>query len=616
MKAFLLAVFLLVNFYSFTQSDSLVNRVPEVGVLGNDFSKRLNFSNLDTILNDFYHYHLDARNNSLSLGNPGLSYSNLLFDEASYGFRSGESSFHENFKDSENHTVFYSKQPFARVSYRSGPKKYQDFDVFFTQNISKGFNYSVSYNTQSSTGFYINQETITKRFKFQNSFKTKNGKYGYFLAFKVNSGNAMENGGIKSDSLYKSLTTLRPLDTDNNKLKVQVWLEDDFNHYDSRELYLNQFLRLSSVMIDSINRREFYVGIKSEGSYNDLWFDGDNSDSNYYARYGLIIVDSSKVIDQNHLFALRNSGYFNYSTGLNKLSLLVGLNYNYFDNKNLVRKDKFDELSVYGEVEDLNIGNLKLNGYFEKGLDGFNSDGIKLKGKLQYLENGKRFQASVDGYFINTLPDYKMLNYGGNSISWKNEFDYVSRTSLGGVFIDSKWKLEFRGRLESINNFVYYSSNVVPEQYANAFGRYELHLKKKFVFGSYHFDLSIINQGVDNDAPVNLSSWIGVINFYYQRLLFKEAMELRYGIDYWQNSSYTANRYSPFTRSFVYQTDTSVGNFPYLNFYISARIKGAQGFVNFQNIGQFVFRENYMMTPEYALQDFGISFGLRWDFYN
>ncbi|MFT6322964.1 MAG: hypothetical protein ACJAWO_000510 [Halieaceae bacterium] len=616
MRIVYLIIFLLVSFVVVARPDSTNIRLTEVWDVSSQFSGKTHFKQVDTILNQFYHYNLDARDNSISQGNPGLSYGSMLFSKVRYGFSTGETSFGSNFKENTGSNVFHTTEPFARVSYRSGPKKYQDFDVFFTQNINKNLNFAVSYNTQSSTGFYINQTTETRQFSLQNSFKTVKGRYGYMASFKVNSGNALENGGIKSDSLYSELTKLNPFDIDNSKLKVQVWLEDDSNYYDHRNLYLTQFFKLFSKKIDSLNQRELVFGLTNEGGYDDLWFTGKNSDSNYYARYGINIVDSSSIYDQSHLFYLRNDGYLKLVTGKGNSSFSLGVNYNYFENENVNNFTSLYEFVIYGKVSDFRLGPISTNVVVKKGLDGFNSQGYY--GKLDFNFNLKpgRIQVALNFKTQSTLPEYKTLNYAGNALAWRNDFGYVGSSSIGFEIRDSKLKLEVEGEFESLTNYVYYDTDTYPKQFETEFGRYFIQLKKKFVVKSFHFEVSAINQGVASVAPVNLSKWIFSATVYHQRFLIKDAMELRYGFDYWQYSSYYAPSYTPFNRSFSYQNAYAVGDFPYLNFYISARIKSAQGFVNFQNIGQFIFRDNYMMIPDYALQDFGISFGLRWDFYN
>ena len=497
-----------------------------------------------------------------------------------------------------------------------GLKKYQNFDVFYTQNLSPRFNLAVGYKTFGSTGFYVNQSTTGRRFNLQNSYKSKKNKYGYFIKFSVASGYATENGGIRSDSVYNSLVQLGPFDIDNNKLKVIVWQENAINHYDKRQLNISQYYRIGKIdSIHSKNKGAFLV-LNNDGYIDDSWYDDKLPDSLYYSGFNIQIDSNDIVKDKNHNFGLRNKFFVKYAFLNGPIVLRSGLNSNFYRNTNLIDEKFINETSVFGSISDVEFSKVRLDASFTKGVNGFNSKGYIGNLNLSSLLLSKQLRIDAGLAFSSSLPSYKKINYAGSHVKWNNGFKYISTGDYFVAFNLDSIGLSLSSKLSMVDNYVYYGSDLRPRQFENTFNSYFITLNKHFVLGAYNFDFSITYQDITDNAPVNVPSWIGKASVYYQRFLFDNAMELRYGIDYWQNSKYTADYYAPMTRSFVYQNEYEVGNFPYLNFYISARIKGAQGFMNFQNIGQIVFRENYMMVPYYPLQDFGISFGLKWDFFN
>jgi len=582
-----------------------------------DFSDSLSYDHVDTILNQFYYYHDNGFKNKTSLGNAGSAFGTLLFPSIKFGFSVDEGKFFDhNFNKDVGNDVYNTNVPFARVSYISGTKKYQDFDVFFTENIGRQINFSIAYNTFGSDGFYINQSTVGRRFDFQNNFKSKNNKYGFFIRFKVNSGTANENGGVKSDSLYNELIKLSPFDVENNKLKVQVWQENALNHYDDRKLSVSQFFKFGKSDTTGMKSGELFVVMNNNGFTSDYWYEDELIDSVYYSKFGLQVKDSSKVVDQYHTVGLRNKLFIKYNFKDNGIVIRGGGDVNLFQNTTLNAVNDIYEVSLFGSMDNLRLGDYIVSGYVEKAISGFNSDGYLVKGALfgELIENVLVGNFKIE--LMKTLPSYKKLHYSNSVIGWDNDFDYMLFENFELDFRIDRLGLEFNSSLGFVENYVYYGLNVAPEQFEESFYNYRFDLSKDFSLGFYHFDVGLIYQNVESMAPVNMSNWIGKLSIYYQKMLFKKALELRYGIDYWQNSLYNANSYAPFTRTFVLQEGTNVGNFPYLNFYVSARVKGAQGFVNFQNIGQFIFRENYMMVPDYPLQDYGMSFGIRWDFYN
>lgn len=616
MRIIFFIFFVLITSFAFGQEDSV--KVPSITVqsISADYSTQSEFTQFDTLLNTFYHYNVDGGDYAISMGNEGLSYGSLLFQDINYGFSSGEHSFDRNFKDPPTNQIYHTNVPFASAKFVSGPKKYEDFNIFYTQNVNKGLNFMVDFATVNSDGFYAGQNTQNHNFKFQNSYKTYKGDYGYLFYFKVNSGFASENGGIKNDSLYGELIKLPPSNLDNDKLRVSVWLDDDSNHYDYRKLYFSQFYKLPIARFEFLDSNEIFVGLVNQGGYDDVWFSGFNSDSNYYNEFNIVIPDSSNIYDESHLFYSQNKGYLRLHNVEHNYQAVLGFNYNYYENRNVGSTQRFSETSINALIRGLKIGQVGVSGGFEKGLAGYNAKGFLAQFTLDYETQNKAWLFTLHGKTQKSLPEYKMLNYSGNYIAWENDFKYIENTGVNLNVINEKFNVTLRAEYEIISNFVYYSSNVIPVQATGVFGRHEIEMKKKFTFGVLHVDLSILNQGVSDGAPVNLANWIGKISIYHQQSAFKDALEFRYGVDYWQNSSYNGMGYAPFTRSFIYQDTEEIGGFPYFSLFASIRVKTVQIFGSGQNIGQYLFHDNYMMVPGYGLNDFGISFGIRWDFYN
>lgn len=574
-----------------------------------NYGSQLDFVPFDTNLNQFYQYQQNGFRNKASLGNTGLALSTLTAKSNPYGFNLGETCFDSNYEKLHNLEVYKALKPFARISYTSGPKKYQDFNLFFTQNVSARFNFAFSFRTFKSDGFYLNQETNGRLFWIQNSFETKKGRYGYLAKFSVNSGYANENGGIKGDSLYKALIQ-------ENKLGVQVWLESATNRYDKRKLEVHQYFRLKAVNDSVANRYGGSIRLTNVGIIDDLWFEDSFTDSLYYDQFSVVVPDSLSTYDRSHLLGFKNKLLYQYDFEESSTELRLGINADGYDISTIDSDTILYEATVFGGFEKLILGPAYFSGLLEKGVYGFNDNGHRVEIAVVSKPLVDRFKVGIGFENTKQLPDFKYMYYKSASIEWNNELDYVGLSQYDVSIADDSSKLSLSGKLRTYDNYVYYNSNVLPVQYKGGFSRIEIGVNKAFTWKSLHFDVNIIYQEVTDEAPVNIAKWIWKISVYHQRYLFSDALEIRYGVDYWQTSSYSADYYIPFTRTFTYQDSYSVGNYPFFNFYVSARIKGAQGFVNFQNIGQLFLDDSYMMSPYYPLQDFGLSFGLRWDFYN
>ena len=598
----------------FGVNDSIKNKPIELQLftpMGTDSNSHYT---LDTSLTRFYSLQDDGFVNVNSLGNYGLASSSLLFEKPKYGFNSDDKIFLNNASD--DLIIYDAQQPFARVSYFSGPKKLQSFRVLFTQNIMESLNLTFEYETFGATGTYINQNTKGNNFSFQSSFIDSDSRYNFFVKFDVNSGIANENGGIKSDSIYSALTKLSPFDPENNKLKVQVWQEGALNHYDYRNLEVVHVFSFGKKVDKKLDKNGFSLVVKNNGFYEDVWYDDNYSDSSYYSTFNININDSADVFDKSHVFGFENTGLLKFSFKGTGMVLFSGVDLNLYEYQNYFRSKDLNQIGLNFGFSGLSLQNLRMHGSYQMGLLGFNNDGYKGELGFRYFVFNGLLNLKYELNAQSTLPRLKYIDYSSSIQDWENDFSYVS--SIDHLFkIESdSIDLDVSAKFYSVHNFVYISNLAVPVQHGEKFNGYEVNLRKGFKLGNFYLDLDVLFQDVNEAAPVNLAKVIGKVGVYHQREIFHEAMELKYGFEYWQTSSYHANYYAPFSRSFVLQNQYAVGNYPYIDFFVSARIKGAQGFLKFQNVGQIFFRENYMMVPFYPLQDFGLSFGIRWDFFN
>jgi len=607
-RFFILFLFFVFNVKA--QEDSIPKRIVQEIEFLEDYSQELQFHEVDTIINRFYNFDEDGIDGAVSIGNPGGAKGYFVPKINKYGFNFGETLFDAQFSDVTKNVVYRSNIPFARIAYLGGPKKYQNFNLLFTENLNPRMNIAVRLETYGSDGFYLNQESSNKLFSIQNTYKSRKNKYGYFVKFTSQSGSIHENGGIKGDSIYLNNLT-------KDKLNVEVWFEQlSTNRYDKRTLDIQQFYRFGDV--DSLHSKNdgFFVLMENRGFFQDFWYENQRPDSVYFSFFNRTLNDSSIVTDRAHLFGLENEFLLKYRSEGGLLDIRFGYGLDIYKPETYVSDTSFISHSLKGVLKNFVLGDFVINAQLEKGIAGYNSDGHQFD--ISVLKSFFDNRLGISGYVssIKTLPDYKYIRYAGNTYSWDNSLGYLDHNTFGLVTSLDSIGLKFSGKMSQTTNYTYFDINAQPQQFSGNYAIYELRLEKKFVLKSYHFDVTAIYQSVEEQAPVNIPTLIWKVSFYYQRYLFKNALELRYGIDYWQNTTYAADYYVPFTRSFIYQNDYKVGNFPYFDFYISARIKSAQGFVKFQNIGQLFLGQSYMMVPYYPMQDFGMAFGLRWDFFN
>ncbi len=72
----------------------------------------------------------------------------------------------------------------------------------------------------------------------------------------------------------------------------------------------------------------------------------------------------------------------------------------------------------------------------------------------------------------------------------------------------------------------------------------------------------------------------------------------------------------PMLRSFYIQDQELVGNYPYFDFYVAAKVKSARVFVKLSHINSGFSGTGYYAAPNYPMADRMLRLGVDWTFWN
>ncbi|OFX89911.1 MAG: hypothetical protein A2W99_08915 [Bacteroidetes bacterium GWF2_33_16] len=246
---FLLFIFFTPRLYG--QVDSLSERLLYNWTI-NPFDLNPDYSDLDTILNEFQHFNPLLRNTISNnyLGNLGTAaQSKIYFDR-----RKNES----GFLFSEPYSVYFhlpyeqryfnTKRQFTLLNYSSGgprEESEQAVGILHTQNVTKDFNVGIDYDLISSAGRYQNQKTQIHGATIFSSFKWKG--YRVHGNYTINKVSNEENGGIDSLQYLGSKEYQR-------EQTIPVKLKDASFKMQSSNFYLLQEFRFGSY--DEIAKNE------------------------------------------------------------------------------------------------------------------------------------------------------------------------------------------------------------------------------------------------------------------------------------------------------------------------------------------------------------------------
>ncbi|MBC7863438.1 MAG: hypothetical protein IAF38_10715, partial [Bacteroidia bacterium] len=174
--------------------------------------------------------------------------------------------------------------------------------------------------------------------------------------------------------------------------------------------------------------------------------------------------------------------------------------------------------------------------------------------------------------------------------------------------------LDFNGRV--YNNYIFFDSYANPVQ-ANIqlmtsrvglFGK--VNLKKIYLKAKVNYQLT------NSEFVFRLPNYVAQAQLYYEDKIFKKNLHWQVGAQATYYSDFKANAYMPATNMYYIQDTKTVGNYPFLDFFINCDIKPVRFFFKLEHINQGLTGSNFMLTPNYPMPDRAFKFGFTWLFWD
>jgi hypothetical protein len=106
------------------------------------------------------------------------------------------------------------------------------------------------------------------------------------------------------------------------------------------------------------------------------------------------------------------------------------------------------------------------------------------------------------------------------------------------------------------------------------------------------------------------------MDIYFRTHIFKKAAVLQTGFQLMYFSEYYADAYMPELRMFYIQNNQKIGNYPYLDVYLTLMVKRVRIFVKMSHLNSYLGDYRYYMAPSYPARDARFSFGASWRFHD
>ena len=547
------------------------------------------------------------------LSNSGHAHKNLEFSfPISVGFNNNLTSYDKFIitKDKILYPIVY--QPFTDINYMMGSKKEQHLNVLFCREFLPRFFVTLNFNIDYAPSVY--QRSYAQNLCFVGNFRwnTKNERYGLNGYYFTNKIDVYENGGITYDSIFVDL-----IETD--KAVIPVNLSGASNLIKISGFGLNQYFVLG--MPGRINYSFDYQ--RNRYVYKDSY-----PTSAFYSEFDQVL-NPDETFDSLTFYTIKNGinwsslSYGKYNNDI-PFYLTFGVEHNYSHHngyKEIITGEQFGDVDYQnirakaGIIINL-FKSTRITGKGELILNDYHAGDFILNGQWkQFLGTYKKnFGALVfDVNLSRKSADWFEETYYSNNFRWSNDFSPATYLRLKGAY-ETRW-LSIGLKQTTIDHYIYFGEDAKPVQYTgtlnitSAFAKFDIKLK--------HFEIGGIAsmQVTDNENVIHLPLFYGKLKLGWNINLVKGVSMMQPSVVINYFTEYYADAYMPALRTYYLQNDVKIGNYPFLDFYITFKIKRANVFVGYTNIYTLAQDNRYFTTPHYPMRDSKFIFGVKWRLY-
>jgi len=251
-------------------------------------------------------------------------------------------------------------------------------------------------------------------------------------------------------------------------------------------------------------------------------------------------------------------------------------------------------------------------------LNGYNAGDITVEGLLGmdfFSKNKEKHEVKFKIGFYNYSPDYFFTHWVSNNYHWENNFNLKKQQTITATVAWEHKNYYVGLNYYTLNNFTLLNEDCVPEQINSFVSVYQISAYIPFHIKGFGIVSNMYTQFSDNEK-LQLPVFVTRQTVYYGFLMFKKALYLQVGVDFLYNTNYYANAYNPVLQQFYLQNDKQIGNYPYLDVFLRAKIGRFQFSAKATHVWAGLFGYNYYLVPHHPAKDFGFALGILWHFYD
>ena len=549
----------------------------------------------------------------------------------------------------ENVPFYNSKKALTNLMYsESGQKRYREehFELVHSQNISPSTSANVVYKARSTMGRYDWQRTKNHALSLAVAHTGK--RYSVHAAFMNNTINTRENGGVVGEWAIADTTFEMPSGVPMRLAKAEA-----HNHYRNHAVVVKQAL---AIPLERVTEYDFSIA--------DL--------SAIYVGHQFEYNSWSKVYTDKRATYSNERGHYNEETG--KWERVEGLEYyedwfitpnttrdsiaeRLISNKLFVQIQPWDRNGIVSTI-DVGIGYdlhtysyLRLQDYVSGKMTKdkrhswyiYGSTGGKIKRYADWGVNAKYHPSGyrggdlsvgadvtlrafirehpliLSGRFRQDLrtPGYWQENLFSNHYAWFTSFGKESETRFEVNFSVPDIALELGFWQGVMGNMIYYGADSRVAQHDGTVSLTSLYARKDFRIKGVHLDHRALVQFSSNESVLPVPLVSAFLSYYYEFWVVRDVLRVQIGLDGRFNTAYHAPSYNPALSVFFNQREVKVGNYPYIDAFVSAKWKRMRILLKFQHLNQGLFGNGeYFQVARYPLNPRMFKVGLSWSFYD
>jgi hypothetical protein len=656
MRIRFLLIALMVPFFVFSQEipeESMINKSVDttkafvkIWNLIEDFAV-MRDKQIDTMKTQFQIYN-PVFSNSIAnayLGNMGLQTQNLIFfnreKQPEFFFMRPYTPY---LYTPGNNTYFNILKPFSLLEYSStfgNKEKREDiFHAIHTQNLTPFLNLGFDIRLLSSGGLYSRQKAKMTNFNLFGSYTGHD--YSFHTSFHVNNASAEENGGIASDSVFYN-ENIDEKAYDINLEEADSKIRNLMFHFTQRYKFGKEEEVADTTSETGFRRwrdRTTKTGsllhsLEYQRNYRTYTDDITDKNRDFYPAY---FIDPDQTRDSTYFRSLRNTfqvmldenphrkndfgarafishDWVRYAFNTVNDTLVsngdtsVHKNHKYYQYNN-VQLGASVLHTVGGGWDWIFAGRFYLLGY--------NAGDLILKGDITKKFQGKKGESriSISGEFSLQEADHFLNFYESNNFRWNNDFRKIKDIRGSLQVSNEAIQLDAGAHASLVTDLVYHTDSAMPAQHRGVISVIGLRLHKHFTAGIFHSDHQIHYQLSSDNNVVRLPDLSYYTSNYISFTVVKNALTVQLGFDLYYYTRYRALAYSPSSGMFYNQDIMELGNYPYLNPFLTAKLKRTRFYLRYDHPYAGLIKKNYFHVLNYPMPGRVFRFGLSWTFYD